>query len=92
MARISEKNAINIKRLTLAEKIDSLKGSIEALEEKHGCSSGQASEAIKAGIMSETMEISQWLFNYRTLTRLEELSGGMIGTPTRDTSQSTIDS
>ena len=84
-ATTKENKSMNINRVEIGSKIESLRASIGELEKKHGCSSGEMRDAIKAGRLAETMEVSEWLFNHRTLAKLEELSGITTVTHTKVT-------
>lgn len=75
-------------RTTMKQKSARLRVSISAAEKKHGCSSEDMITAMRAGTARETMEVSRWLFNYRSLKRLEGHRGHTNGISTKVTKRS----
>ena len=66
-------------RVTMKQKTARLTVSVSSAEKRYGCSSEDMIIALKAGTAKETREVSQWLFNYRSLKRLEGNDGHTNG-------------
>ena len=88
MAKIDKKNKQEVRRITAKQKAARLRVSVTASEKKHGCSSEYMLDALQSGKATETREVSQWLFNYRALRRLEGLAGRTTGISTKVTKRS----
>jgi hypothetical protein len=81
MAVVNKMDKQRVRRITAKQKAARLRVSVAASERKHGCSSADMVIALKSGHAHETRDVSQWLFNYRALGRLEGHAGHTTGIP-----------
>ena len=89
MSGMENMNKHQVKRITVKQKAARLRVSVTASEKKYGCSSEHMLDALKSGKANETREVSQWLFNYRALRRLEGHAGRTTGIYMKDTKRFT---
>ena len=75
---------LNIRRVSLEEAKAELRERLAAYEREHGCSSKEMRDALGARLLTDTPEIASWMFDYRSLLRLEEISNSKAGSLTRD--------
>ena len=73
---------LNIRRVSLEEAMGELRERLAAYERAHGCSSKEMYDALGARLRADTPEIASWMFDYRSLLRLEEISNSRAGSPT----------
>ena len=73
---------LNIRRISLDEAMAELRERLAAYEREHGCSSKEMHHALGARLLTDTPEIASWMFDYRDLLRLEEISNSRAGSPT----------
>ena len=69
------------------DEIRRLAARVGRMESRYECSSTEAAEAVRAGRLHETPEVSAWLIHYRQLTDLVEATapGAQAGSPTNAT-------
>lgn len=73
--------------VSAADEVRRLAARVSRMESRYECSSAEAAEAVSAGRLHETPEVSAWLIHYRQLTDLVEATapGAQAGSPTNAT-------
>ena len=72
-----------VRTVTTEERRKELLGKLADYERRYGCTSEEMLESLRTGAY-DTIDIATWMYDYRSLKRLEERAGRpAVGVPTK---------